>query len=376
MCILYPAIGGRRLICNSEVEPLKQSCALILDTNVIKDIGSFYYGHNQIKPELRQLLGYIRNQCRMTRMSFGALGICYRLGLTELSLKRNVGINYGLFRNYGSAVCKLITCDEEEFIRICSVEPNYSYPYDSNVDEAVDNCVSFESGYLPVFYGSILYLLALQLKNKTRQENINGSFDQFEHFYRWTHDELGFSTAYPTLLALYQLLGKDGKSKETRYKGNARHLTKFDPNKISAPSELAKNAWNAAWDMLFLMRLSDYSTGEVLRWEDRIPSSIPAVLISKDYDPAWLSFSTNPLGEIYTAEGAATLPVFESSNDFFDPFHTMGEDERIAFWKRLNAVKDTCSRNSDAPFERTKHSILAIHKLEECLGIDRTFFPA
>lgn len=375
MHILYPTVGGRHLICNSEIDPLNQPCALILDTNVIKDIGSFYYGHNQINPELRQLLRYIHNQCRATRMSLGTLGVYYRLGLTDLSLKRNNGVNYSLLCNYGNAVCKLITYEEDEFIRICSFNPDYSYQYDSNADKAVDSCVSFESGYL-LFYGSILYLLAIQLENKTRQENIIESLDQFEEFYRWTHDDLGFPTAYPTLLALYQLLGKDGKSKETRYRGNARHLTKFDPNKISKPNELAKNAWKAAWDLLFLMRLSDYSTGEVLRWEDRIPFSIPTILISKDYDPAWLSFSINPLGEICTADGSTTLPVFESSNDSFDPFHTVGEDERIAFCERLNTVKASPKGKNANLTERTHHTIPAIHELEDRLGIDYTYFPS
>lgn len=115
MDALYPVIGGRRLICHSEVDTLHEPYALILDTNVIKDIGSFYFGHRQISPKLRQLLSYIRSQCRATRMSLGAAGVCYRLGLTELSLRRNNGVNYSQFRNYGSAVCKLITCGEDEF---------------------------------------------------------------------------------------------------------------------------------------------------------------------------------------------------------------------------------------------------------------------
>lgn len=45
MDALYPVIGGRRLICHSEVDTLHEPYALILDTNVIKDIGSFYFGH-------------------------------------------------------------------------------------------------------------------------------------------------------------------------------------------------------------------------------------------------------------------------------------------------------------------------------------------
>lgn len=152
-------------------------------------------------------------------------------------------------------------------------------------------------------------------------------------------------------------------------------MTKFDPNKVTEPSELANCAWNAAWDMLFLMRLSDYNTGEVLRWEGKNPYSIPAVLISKDYDPAWLSLSTNPLGELCTADGSTTLPYFESSSDFFDPFHAMNKDQRSAFWKRLNAVKASCSRKNEDPIERTNHSILAVRELEDHLGIDPTLFP-
>lgn len=42
MDALYPVIGGRRLICHSEVDTLHEPYALILDTNVIKDIGSFF----------------------------------------------------------------------------------------------------------------------------------------------------------------------------------------------------------------------------------------------------------------------------------------------------------------------------------------------
>lgn len=376
MDALYPVIGGRRLICHSEVDTLHEPYALILDTNVIKDIGSFYFGHRQISPKLRQLLSYIRSQCRATRMSLGAAGVCYRLGLTELSLKRNNGVNYSQFRNYGSAVCKLITCGEDEFAWICDTTPSYAYSYDSNIDETVDSCVSLESGYLPIFYGSILYLLAIQLEKTSHQKTIDESINQFERFYKWAHDDLGFITALPTLLALYQLLGKDGNSKETRYRGNARHLTKFDPNKITKPSELANCAWNAAWDILFLMRLSDYNTGEVLRREGKDPHSIPTVLISKDYDPAWLSFSTNPLGELYTADGSTTLPYFESSSDFFDLFHVMSKDQRAAFWKRLNAVKTSCSRKTEDPIERTNHSIIAVHELENHLGIDPTRFPS
>lgn len=376
MDALYPVIGGRRLISHPEVDALHEPCALILDTNVIKDVGSFYFGHRQISSELRQLLSYIRRQCRATRISLGASGVCYRLGLTELSLKRNNGVNYSQFRNYGSAVCKLIACGEDEFIRICDTTPSYTYSYDSNIDEAVDSCVSFESGYLPIFYGSILYLLAIQLEKTSHQETIDRSIDQFERFYKWAHDELGFITAFPTLLALYQLLGKDGSTKETRYRGNARHLTKFDPNKITKPSELANCAWNAAWDMLFLMRLSDYNTGEVLRWEGKNPYSIPTVLISKDYDPAWLSFSTNLLGELYTADGSTTLPYFEPSSDFFDPFHVMNKNQRSAFWKRLNAIKTSCSRKNEDLIERTSHSIIAVHELENHLHIDPTCFPS
>lgn len=126
MDALYPVIGDRRLICHSEVDALHEPCALILDTNVIKDIGSFYFGHRHMSPELRQILSYIRRQCRAKRMSLGASGICYRLGLTELSLKRNDGVNYSLFRNYGSAVCKFITCEEDEFVRICDTDPSYT----------------------------------------------------------------------------------------------------------------------------------------------------------------------------------------------------------------------------------------------------------
>lgn len=75
MDALYPVIGGRRLICHSEVDTLHEPYALILDTNVIKDIGSFYFGHRQISPKLRQLLSYIvanveRHECLLARQEF------------------------------------------------------------------------------------------------------------------------------------------------------------------------------------------------------------------------------------------------------------------------------------------------------------------
>ena len=187
----------------------------------------------------------------------------------------------------------------------------------------------------------------------------------------------GFITALPTLLALYQLLGKDGNSKETRYRGNARHLNKFDPNKITKPSELANCAWNAAWDILFLMRLSDYNTGEVLRREGKDPHSIPTVLISKDYDPAWLSFSTNPLGELSYCRRFNHIAVFWIKQWFLWSIHVMSKDQRAAFWKRLNvSTKPHCSRKTEDPIERTNHSIIAVHELENHLGIDPTRFPS
>lgn len=376
MDTIYPAIGNRRLISNSDFDALHAPCALVLDTNVVKDIGTFYFGSRKIDPELRQVLQYIRKQYQSTQGIFGDLSVCFHLGLTELSQKRNQGVNYSIFRNYGSAIVKLITCKETEFERICDSEPNRDYIYDFTADIAVDDRVAVESAYLPIYYGSVLYLLAIQMEDNTHKNTIEKSLDLFEQFYKWAHDELGFSTAFPTLLALYQLLGKDGNTKETRYKGNARHLTKFDPNKVTKTGELADLAWNSAWDMLFLMRLSDYHTGEVLKWRKEAPFSIPAALISKDYDPAWLSFTTNPLGEIITADGSTTLPVFESTNDFYDPYHQMDDTQRKAFWNQLNAIKASCSRVNNDPAYRASHSILAIHELEDRLGINHTDFSS
>ena len=158
-------------------------CALILDTNVIKDIGSYYYGSQQIKPELKQVLQYIRLQYQLTRIDLGTLGICYRLGLTELSLRRNKKVNYSIFRNYGSAIVKLVTCDESEFARICDNKPSKQFAYNSDADELVDKCVAEEVDALPIYYGSILYLLNLQLENKSLKDNLEKSLDLFEKFY-------------------------------------------------------------------------------------------------------------------------------------------------------------------------------------------------
>lgn len=375
MCTLYPVIGGRRLICNSDWDSPYMPCALTLDTNVIKDIGSYYYGSQQIKPELKQVLQYIRLQYQLTRIDLGTLGICYRLGLTELSLRRNKKVNYSIFRNYGSAIVKLVTCDESEFARICDNKPSKQFAYNSDADELVDKCVAEEVDALPIYYGSILYLLNLQLENKSLKDNLEKSLDLFEKFYKWERDELGFLAVFPTLLGLYQLLGKDGNTKKTRYRGNARHLTKFDTNKVTRASELADLAWNSAWDMLFLMRLSDYNTGEVLRWIGEAPCSIPAALISRDYDPAWLSYATNPLGEILTGDGSTTLPLFESTDDFFDPFHRMDDSQRSYFWNRLKSIKTSSPNRNDDPLVRSARAMSVIHKLEDCLSIDRTIFP-
>lgn len=375
MDTLYPTIGSRRLISNSDFDALHAPCALVLDTNVVKDIGAFYFGFRTIDSELKQVLRYIRKQHQLMREEIKDLSVCFHLGLTELSWKRNQEVNYSIFRNYGSAIVKLITCKETEFDEICDSEPNRNYIYDSTADPAVDCYIAIEAEYLPIYYGSVLYLLAIQTEDNAHKNTIESSLDLFERFYKWTHDELGFSTAFPTLLALYQLLGKDGNTRETKYKGNARHLTKFDPNKVTQTRELADLAWNSAWDMLFLMRLSDYNTGEVLKWRKETPISIPATLISKDYDPAWLSFTTNPLGEIITADGSTTLPVFESANDFYDPYHQMDDTQRKAFWNKLNTIKASCSRANNDPAYRASHSILAIHELEDRLGIDHTDFP-
>lgn len=51
---MYPMIGGRRLICNSKIDPLRDPCAVILDTNVIKDIGAFYFGSRLINQDLKK----------------------------------------------------------------------------------------------------------------------------------------------------------------------------------------------------------------------------------------------------------------------------------------------------------------------------------
>ena len=369
---MYPMIGGRRLICNSKIDPLRDLCAVILDTNVIKDIGAFYFGSRLINQDLKKILRYIRIQCRYTLSIIGTLGLCYQLGLSELSLKRDGDINYSIFRNYGSAICKLITCDNDEFGRICSSVPNNNLPYDSIPDPDIDVLIAYETEHLSIFYDSVLHLLSLQIEKNDNSEAI----DLFDCQYKWERDELGFVAAFPTLLALYQLLGKDGNSRETKYRGNARHLTKFDPNKINATSDLAKLAWNSAWDMHFLMRLSDYRTGEVLRRNDRSPFSIPAVLVSRDYDPAWLSFSTNPIGEIITSDDSTSLPLFESTSDFFDPYNKMNSEERLLIWKQIKAVKASCNKREEDLAKRINGSISAIHELEDQLNIEHSYFPS
>ena len=228
--------------------------------------------------------------------------------------------------------------------------------------------------YLPLLYGNVLHLLSLQIGEK-RQDDFETGLELFERHYEWQREELELAQVYPTMLALYQLLGKDGKTKETRYRGNARHLTKFDPNKITLPRDLSNLAWNAAWDMLFLMRLNDYRTGEVLRWSGKPASHIPAVLISKDYDPEWLSLTVNPIGEFFVADDSTSLPLFESASDFFDPYHTMDVNKKHEVYSRLNKIKRTHPRKSMDNEELSRHVIPAIHELEDRLGIERTRFP-
>lgn len=369
----YTTIGGRRLIRNSDFDARRLPCAVILDTNVVKDIGAFYFGNRKIQPGLKQLLQYIRSRMRAMRKSFGTLGFYYRLGLAELSVKRNQGINYSLFRNYGSAICSLATCSDAEFERICDMVPDNARPYGKEADPSVAHCIAFDTNSLPLFYGNVLHLLSLQI-GENQHMDLEKGLELFERHYKWQREELGFVQGFSTMLALYQLLGKDGSTKETRYRGNARHLTKFDPNNIRSPRDLAKLAWNAAWDMLFLMRLSDYRTGEVFRWQGETASFIPAVLISKDYDPSWLSLTVHPIGDLLVADGSTSLPLFESTSDFFDPYHSMGKAERTAVFKRLDGIKRTYPRKSSS-IEKSEHVIPAIHELEASLGIEKTSFP-
>lgn len=127
--------------------------------------------------------------------------------------------------------------------------------------------------------------------------------------------------------------------------------------------------------MLFLMRLNDYRTGEVLRWSGKPASHIPAVLISKDYDPEWLSLTVNPIGEFFVADDSTSLPLFESASDFFDPYHTMDVNKKHEVYSRLNKIKRTHPRKSMDNEELSSHVIPAIHELEDRLGIERTRFP-
>lgn len=90
----FQTIGNRRLISNNE--PLPQNGnVMILDTNVIKDISSFYYGNKRKHDnDLYILTKYIRRQMKSTQHSFGPCGLCYELGLSELCLSQDDSVNY------------------------------------------------------------------------------------------------------------------------------------------------------------------------------------------------------------------------------------------------------------------------------------------
>lgn len=190
---------------------------------------------------------------KSTQHSFGPCGLCYELGLSELCLSRDDSVNYSLFRPYGSAICKVLTAPNDEYMNIFENHTGATYNVDDSQDMSIANTIGRETIYLPIFYGSLLHLLFIRSDKKNRGKD---PIELFKQHYEWKQEELGFVSAYPTLLALYQLVGKDGTGDKKQYRGKTRHLTKLDPQQIKHPNDLAKCTWNAAWDIYLSYRVS------------------------------------------------------------------------------------------------------------------------
>ena len=308
---------------------------------------------------------------KSTQHSFGPCGLCYELGPSELCLSRDDSVNYSLFRSYGSAICKVLTAPNDEYMNIFENHTGATYNVDDSQDMSIANTIGRETIYLPIFYGSLLHLLFIRSDKKNRGKD---PIELFKQHYEWEQEELGFVSAYPTLLALYQLVGKDGTGDKKQYRGKTRHLTKLDPQQIKHPNDLAKCAWNAAWDISFLSRLISYQNGEVTRILCGTAHPFPAVLISKDFNPAWLSYTTDPIGPALLPDRDSALPAVEPKSDFFDSYGTMPPDKRNATWAKILSAKKQRTKAPKSAEERTEMVLPCIERMEHDAGITPSRF--
>lgn len=110
---------------------------------------------------------------KSTQHSFGPCGLCYELGLSELCLSRDDSVNYSLFRSYGSAICKVLTAPNDEYMNIFENHTGATYNVDDSQDMSIANTIGRKTIYFPIFYGSLLHLLFIRSDKKNRGQGSN-----------------------------------------------------------------------------------------------------------------------------------------------------------------------------------------------------------
>lgn len=117
-----------------------------------------------------------------------------------------------------------------------------------------------------------------------------------------------------------------------------------------------------------------YQNGEVTRILCGTAHPFPAILISKDFDPAWLSYTTAPIGPVFLPDCDSALPAVESKSDFFGPYGTMPPDKCNATWTKILSAKKQRAKAPESAEKRTEIVLPCIERMEHDAGITPSRF--
>ncbi|WP_126029100.1 hypothetical protein [Bifidobacterium callimiconis] len=169
------------------------------------------------------------------------------------------------------------------------------------------------------FYGILLHFLHSLIEiEKGEPRTMQDKKRMLNDEWGWMRNKYGSVLAYPLSLIILFLSARDmsGGDKSEKYRSRARSFLHFDQLRSQTDSikeeiekgglssaqvaekrrelanRIAKTAWNASWDLLYVQRLLGMQSGSMFTVSGGERRPIDTVLVSNDFDPNWLRLVT------------------------------------------------------------------------------------
>jgi hypothetical protein len=349
------SIGDYRLIGPNAGVDFEPS-TIFIDTNVAIDIEKFYFGPGGRNwSNLRDLLRAfpVRESRRETQVD-----INYGWAVSEATWPRGEGVDLIRRRRMIHANSEVINWSPDELEAAfashrspSAKNPNWhrSTPLE-NAPDVADPLIMVLSPY-----GALLYLLSLE---RDRSKWRHGDpLKQLEKYVVWSKNVLGVQSSYGLMIAIDLLIGASDRREA------ARKMFKWGGGE--SPDELAKKAWNAAWDVVFTSLTEGSSYG--LMGESY--AARPTILATRNDDPGYLR-RNNELRTLISSGPSFQLPYALSTYETIEGIDTAAISAITA-----TDPLDGLRRSRRDPSAVAAQAAAAVSELEDRLGVSKRTVP-